>query len=182
MIARASITFIRMTPRKLRLVADSIRKHDAEGALTQLKFTSRRAAQPLEKLLKQVIANARQLGMVNPLKIVRLEVGEGPVYKRFQAVSRGQAHPIVKYTSHVRIEVESKGAQPAPTVKTANSTAKSAMKDAKAKEEIQSESEAVEQQTIEDMKVPVKPVQKISAAKKVTRTNVTTRTKRPAAK
>lgn len=106
MIARASRKFIRMTPRKLRLVADSVRAKDAETALTLLKFTQRRAAEPLATVMKQAIANARQLGMSSPLRIVRLEIGEGPVYKRWQAVSRGQAHPLVKYTSHIWIELE----------------------------------------------------------------------------
>jgi large subunit ribosomal protein L22 len=97
--------YIRTSPRKLRLVADAVRPLTPEAALLHLKFTSKAAAEPMYKAIKQAVSNAKdQAGLaVNQLAFQTIDVMEGPTYKRFQAVSRGMAHSIMKRTSHIRI-------------------------------------------------------------------------------
>ncbi len=97
--------YIRTSPRKLRFVADAIRSLSPKNALDYLKFTPKAAALPLSKAIKQAVANAKdQSGLsVDQLKFATLDIMEGPTYKRFQAVSRGMAHSIMKRTSHIRV-------------------------------------------------------------------------------
>ena len=97
--------YIRTSPRKLRLVADAVRKLSPEQALLHLKFTGKAAAEPMYKAIKQAVSNAKdQSGLAaSQLAFKTIDVMEGPTYKRFQAVSRGMAHSIMKRTSHIRI-------------------------------------------------------------------------------
>lgn len=99
---------IRMSARKLRLVADVVRGLAASEAVVILKHLRQRAAQPLLLTLKQGMANAvNNFGLQkNSLKIKTLEIGEGPTYKRGRPVSRGRWHPILKRTSHIRLILE----------------------------------------------------------------------------
>ncbi len=105
---KATQKYIRTSPRKLRLVADSIRKLSPEKALLYLKFTGKAAASPLYKAIKQAVASAKdQKGLdVGKLSFKTLDVMEGPTYKRFQPVSRGMAHSILKRTSHIHVELK----------------------------------------------------------------------------
>lgn len=105
MAIKASRSFIRMSPRKIRDVARIIRGKDAKKSLATLMLTRKDAATVLSKVLKQAIANANNQGIGGILKISRLEIGEGPRYKRFRPVSRGMAHPIIKKTAHIKIEL-----------------------------------------------------------------------------
>jgi len=107
--ASAVLRFVRMAPRKMRMVIDLIRGRDVPEALTLLKYLPRAAAPVLEKLLQSAVANAgqKELGDPESLKIVRAYVDGGPVLKRFQARSMGRANPIHKRTSHVTIVVAS---------------------------------------------------------------------------
>ncbi|MFH2085683.1 MAG: 50S ribosomal protein L22 [bacterium] len=100
--------FVRTSPRKLRLVADAVRKLSPGEALLHLKFTGKAAALPMYKAIKQAVSNAKdQTGLtVDKLAFKTLDVMEGPTYKRFQAVSRGMAHSIMKRTSHIRVELK----------------------------------------------------------------------------
>lgn len=100
--------YIRTSARKLRLVADAVRALSPEQALLHLKFTSKSAAEPMHKAIKQAVANAKdQKGLsVDKLVFKTIDVQEGPTYKRFQAVSRGMAHSIMKRTSHILVELE----------------------------------------------------------------------------
>lgn len=108
MKAIAKTSFVRMSPRKLRLVADAVRKLDLEDAIESLKFVNKRARFPLLKTMKQAVANARQKGLSSPLKITKLAIDKGPIYKRWRPVSRGAVHNVQKFTSHITVEVESK--------------------------------------------------------------------------
>ena len=106
---KAEQKFVRMSARKVRFVADSIRNQSPKDALEQLEFIRRRAAEPLIKVIKQALANAtNNYGQKEEgLMIHRIEVVEGPTYKRWQAVSRGRAHSIFKRTCHIAVFLKS---------------------------------------------------------------------------
>lgn len=102
--------YIRMSARKARLVVEAVKGLPIQAALTQLEWLPQRAAQQVGKVLKQAVANANLIWGVkaSDLKIKAIEVGEGPVLKRWRAVSRGRAHRINKRTCHIRVTVELK--------------------------------------------------------------------------
>jgi len=104
----AKSDFIRISPRKLNLVAQTIRGLRVGYALEVLKNLNKKAAQPLILTLKQGIGNAVnnfKLDKEN-LVIKKVEVGKGPILKRGRPVARGQWHPILKRTSRLRIILE----------------------------------------------------------------------------
>jgi large subunit ribosomal protein L22 len=109
MIITAEQKNTRQTPTRLRLVAHAIKKMPLESAMLQLRFMDKKAAVVMEKVFKQAVANAtKNLGLsLDSLTIKDIIVGEGPRYKRFQPVSRGRAHSILKRTAHVRVILES---------------------------------------------------------------------------
>lgn len=108
MEVKAKLRYLRIAPRKVRLVADLIRGKSAEEAQTILNFDIKRASLPLLKLLKSALANAKnnlELGETN-FYISKITVDEGPKLKRWRARSRGQAFGIQKKTSHVTLVLE----------------------------------------------------------------------------
>lgn len=96
--------FIHTTPRKLRLVADLVRKMTPDKAVETLKFTNKAAAVDLAKAIKTVMANAKQKGMEN-ISFKSIEINEGPKMKRLRVgtAGRGRARPYVKKMSHIKI-------------------------------------------------------------------------------
>ena len=113
MLVIAKLRYLRITPRKVRLVADLIRGKKVSQALNFLEFLPKRAALPFSKLLRQAIANAKhnfQLDESN-LYISKILVDEGPKLKRWMPKARGQADEIYKRTSHITLilnEIEKK--------------------------------------------------------------------------
>jgi len=107
---KATQKFIRTSPRKLRLVADAVRGLPADKALEYLRFMGKRAALPVAKAIKQAVASAKQNQGIEAKNLVVkiLDVGEGPTYKRWRAVSRGSAHEIMKRSSHINVKLEGK--------------------------------------------------------------------------
>jgi large subunit ribosomal protein L22 len=102
------LRYLRIAPRKVRLVTDLIRQKKVEEAQTILNFTTKKAARVLLKLLKQAVSNAKtnfQLEEKN-LYISKVLVDEGPKYKRWRPRARGMAFPIQKKTSHVTIVLD----------------------------------------------------------------------------
>lgn len=102
----AKVSFIRITPRKVGLVADEIRGKGINDALAFLKFSPRkRTAKILYTLLKSAAANADQKGTVDvdTLVVKRILVGKGPTLKRFRPRAKGSAFRINKRTSHVSV-------------------------------------------------------------------------------
>jgi len=98
---------IRVSPRKLNLVAQSIRGLDCAKALAQLMFSRRRIAQDVKKLLESAIANAEnnhQLD-VDRLYVAEASVGKALVMKRFRARARGRVGRIEKPFSNMRLVV-----------------------------------------------------------------------------
>jgi len=105
MEVKAKLNYLRIAPRKVRLVADMIRGKRVEEAQRILQFTRKRAAGPLLKLLNSAISNAKhnfQLKAEN-LWISKLLVNEGPKLKRWRPRARGRAFEIQKKTSHITI-------------------------------------------------------------------------------
>jgi large subunit ribosomal protein L22 len=102
--------YIRMSPRKLRLVADSVRQLQPLEALQVLKFTKKAAAAPMYKAIKAAVSNAKNNLGIKPESLVfqEIDVQTGFTIKRYRAVSRGQAHHIMKRTSHIRIVLKEK--------------------------------------------------------------------------
>jgi len=105
----AKLRYLRIAPRKVRLVADLIRGKKIEEAQSILHFALKRTAEPLFKLLKSAVANAKNnspsLDEEN-LYISKIMVDEGPKYKRWMPRARGQAYRIQKKTSHITLVLE----------------------------------------------------------------------------
>ena len=105
---KASATHIRISPRKVRMVVDTVRGKSVSQALSILEFTRKKAAVPVQKLLKSAVANAAEndgISDVDTLVIEHIMVDEGPTLKRFMPRARGRATPIRKRTSHIRIRL-----------------------------------------------------------------------------
>lgn len=101
----AKLKYLRIAPRKVRLIADLIRGKSVEEAQTILNFTVKKATFPLLKLLKSAIANAKNQSQLEEsnLYISKILVDEGPKYKRWMPRARGMASEIQKKTSHITI-------------------------------------------------------------------------------
>ena len=112
MAARAIQRWVRQSPRKMRLVADQVRGLGVNDAYALLRFSKKRAAQTIEKVLRSAVANAEQDAMrdnsgfdVDRLVITHAVIDEGPTLKRFTPAAHGRATPIKKRTSTVEIRV-----------------------------------------------------------------------------
>ncbi len=105
--AQAILSNVRVSPRKLNLVAGLIRNKGAADAVATLTFSKRRIAVQVKKALESAIANAEnnhQLD-VDRLVVTRAEVGKSVVMRRFHARGRGRASRIEKWFSHLKIVV-----------------------------------------------------------------------------
>jgi large subunit ribosomal protein L22 len=109
MESKAKVSYVRITPRKVRLVSDMVRGRSVNDALKILKFSSRkRTAQTLSTLLESAVANAEQKGRidVDNLVIKSLLVDQGPTLKRYASRAKGQGMRILKKTSHITVVLE----------------------------------------------------------------------------
>lgn len=105
--ARAIARYLRISPRKMRLVIDTIRRKPAGQAFAILRMQKRKAARMAEKLLKSAVANAKVLGLKEDrLYISDIRADSGPTFKRFMARSMGRADRILKRTTHLSIVLE----------------------------------------------------------------------------
>ena len=101
---KAEQKFLLMSPRKIRLVVDLIKKLKPLVAIETLSLIGKRAAEPVAKVIKQAVANAKEKGIGGAdLKFKEIQVGEGPALKRGKPVSKGRWHPIKKRMSHIRV-------------------------------------------------------------------------------
>ncbi len=102
---KAVARYVRMSPQKVRLVADRVRGMGAVEALTVLKHTPQAAARPMYKVIRSAVANAEEnLEMDREdLYIARLMVDGGPTMKRFRAGARGRYKKILKRSSHITV-------------------------------------------------------------------------------
>jgi large subunit ribosomal protein L22 len=109
--SRASMKYVRTSPRKMRRVADLIRGQHVEEARRILRFSGLGASHDMEKLLNSAIANAEaKPGVIaENLVVARAWVDEGPTLKRFRPRAYGRATRVRKRTSHVTLVVETMG-------------------------------------------------------------------------
>jgi large subunit ribosomal protein L22 len=143
MEARAIQRTVRQSARKMRLVIDLIRGRAVPEADAILRFSKKRAAKQIHKVLKSAVANAQQAALrqnapfdADQLRVKYAVVNEGATLKRFTAAAMGRATPILKRTSHVEIHVASDAAPaapPPPQAGTAPKTAAQAKQPKKAK-------------------------------------------------
>ncbi|MFA5249359.1 MAG: 50S ribosomal protein L22 [Candidatus Paceibacterota bacterium] len=101
----AKLSYLRISPRKARLVADLVRGKSVEKAQSILSFTIKRAASPILKLLNSAVANAKNNFHLDAkgLYVARIWVNEGAVYKRVMPRARGNANQLRKRTCHVEL-------------------------------------------------------------------------------
>lgn len=127
---RSILRTIRISPKKVNLVADLVRGKMASSAVDFLRFLPKRSAKPLMETIKSAIANAEQNFKQNKkdLFISQIIVNEGTRLKRSRPVSRGRSHPLLKKTSHITVHLTVKTpevSKPAPTSEAKKSSQKS---------------------------------------------------------
>jgi large subunit ribosomal protein L22 len=99
--------YARIAERKARLVVDMIRGLPCDEAIEVLRFTHRRAASMIDRVLKSAMANANeQEATMSRLYVSDARVDSGPVIKRYHPKDRGRAHPIHKRISHIIVSVD----------------------------------------------------------------------------
>lgn len=105
MEVQVKLRYLRMAPRKVRLVADGVRGQRVQVALDRLRFGQRAAARPLYKLIRSAVSNADQKGGIDidNLYVKSLTVDQGPTLKRWLPRARGRADRIQKKTSHITV-------------------------------------------------------------------------------
>ena len=104
----ASHRFARISPRKVRLMADIVRGKLADEALELLRYQPQRGARMLEKVIKSALANAedRRAPNLNTLVLTDVRVDGGPMLKRMMPRARGMASVIKRRMSHIRVSLE----------------------------------------------------------------------------
>jgi len=109
-VAKAHTKFVRISPRKVKIVCDLIRGQDTNTARAILMQTPKAASEVLIKLLSSAVANAENNHEMDPdnLYISETYANPGPILKRMRPVSRGRGHRINKRTSHITIVVAEK--------------------------------------------------------------------------
>jgi len=105
---KAKLSYLRISPRKVRLVTDLVRGLKVTDAQNQLRFSVKRGALPVLKLLNSAIANAKHnFGIdLDSLYIEKIIVNTAPMLKRWKARSRGMANPIKKRSSHIELTLK----------------------------------------------------------------------------
>ncbi len=106
--ARAQARYVRIAPRKVRIVIDLVRGKPVKDAIGVLRFVPKRASRVVEKLIRSAVANATHNYEMDEdrLFVARAFVDEGPRFKRIRPEMRGQAFPILKRTSHVTVVLQ----------------------------------------------------------------------------
>jgi ribosomal protein L22 len=104
-VVKASARYVRIAPRKARLIADQVRGMHIESARALLQFSPRGAALPIHKLIDSAAANAENnhdlIG--DEMRVASITVDEGPTLRRYRPRAMGRATPINKRTSHIRV-------------------------------------------------------------------------------
>ncbi len=105
LVVRASSRYVRVAPRKARLVADQVRGMQIEKARALLQFSPRGAARDIGKLIESAAANAENNHdlVADEMKVLEITVDEGPTLRRYRPRALGRATPINKRTSHIAV-------------------------------------------------------------------------------
>lgn len=108
MRARAVVRDVRMSPRKMRIVANMVRGKQVGEAMVLLRLMPKKAAHIIRKLLISAVANAEHQGEqdVDALTVQSCAIDNGPILKRFMPRAMGRANRIQHRTSHITIVVE----------------------------------------------------------------------------
>ena len=103
----AKLRYSRISPQKMRLMADAIRGKSIDEAVKILIFSPQKSSGILKKLLDSAVANAENnLGAdIDELRVVSIEVNEAPRFKRFRARAKGRGERRIKRNSHITIRV-----------------------------------------------------------------------------
>ena len=124
MEVKAIAKSVRVSPRKLRLIADAMRNRQIDDANRVLEVTHKRAAKIFQKTLRSAVANAVNNAKLetNNLLIASVMVNEAPAFKRFRPSTRGRIHPYKKRGSHLTIVLKEKAvvASALPKIATKN--------------------------------------------------------------
>ena len=104
---KAKAKYIRIAPRKARLVADEVRGKGYPEAVSLLQFTNKRAAKIISQVIESAAANAEHNDDADPeeLFVREIRVDDGPTIKRYRARAMGRATMIRKRTSHISVEL-----------------------------------------------------------------------------
>ena len=108
MEARAVVRHVRMSPRKMRVIADRVRGKRVEEAMAMLKLMPKKGAVVIRKLLISAVANAEHQGQqdVDALLVKTCSIDNGPILKRWMPRAMGRAGRVQHRTSHVTISVD----------------------------------------------------------------------------
>jgi large subunit ribosomal protein L22 len=105
LVVRASSRYVRIAPRKARLIADQVRGLHIEKARALLQFSPRAAAHDIQKLIDSAASNAENNHdlIADEMRVAEITVDEGPTLKRYRPRAQGRATPIHKRTSHIAV-------------------------------------------------------------------------------
>lgn len=111
MEARAKARFVKIAPRKARIVADLVRGRDVEEALNILRFTRKAAAGPMKKLVESAVANAQQASSAVDvdslyIKVITVDMGPTRHMRRWRPRAMGRATRVVKGVSHLSVVLD----------------------------------------------------------------------------
>jgi large subunit ribosomal protein L22 len=106
---RATAKYVRMSPRKVRLVVDAVRGKRVNEALTTLRYSTKAAARPVAKVIASAAANAEQNYGLSPdeLYVAQISADEGPTLKRARFGARGRFKRIFKRSTHIAVVLDS---------------------------------------------------------------------------
>ena len=174
MKASAKLNYIRIAPRKMRLLADLVRGKKVDRAMVLLDFNLKKGGEPLKKLLGQAMANAKNNSESGKqldgslLYVSKITVDEGPKLKRWRARARGRAARIHKKTSHITVILDE--------IKVKKETKKTISKIKQGKDEVikqEKESKIIEKKKIPTFKPEkrekLRPAKEIKGLKRVFR-------------
>jgi large subunit ribosomal protein L22 len=110
-VVRASSRYVRVAPRKARLIADQVRGLQIDRARALLQFSPRGAAEDIGKLIESAAANAENNHdlVADEMRVAEITVDEGPTLRRFRPRALGRATPINKRTSHIAVALSPEG-------------------------------------------------------------------------
>jgi large subunit ribosomal protein L22 len=111
MEVRATVKFVKMSPRKIRLVVDAVRGMPANQAIAMLRHMPQKAAFEVGKAVKSALANAETNYNLSPddMFVSRISADEGPTQKRYRPRSRGRVSPILRRSSHISVVLDEQG-------------------------------------------------------------------------